>query len=135
MKRLIILRGVPGSGKSNLGELLSLIPGHIHIENDHYIYNKKGEYIWTYEKARIAADLCLEEVEKQMERETLSISVGNTFTKQGYINTYKKLAEKWGYQFISVVLENRHGGIDTKGCSEELLQGMEKRIIETLKLR
>lgn len=119
MKRLTIIRGVPGSGKSSLGKFLLSIPGHVHFENDMYLYNTEDTYVWTKERAHIAYNKCLTNVREQMSLGAFSISVGNMFTRERDIKVYSDLAKEYGYIFTSIVVENRHGGLDTKGCSDE----------------
>jgi hypothetical protein len=46
---------------------------------------------------------------------------------------YYKLAEKYGYVVFSLVVENRHGGINEHGVPDETLKKMENRF--QLKLR
>jgi len=40
---------------------------------------------------------------------------------------YYKLAEKYGYRVYSLVVENRHGGVNEHGVPEEKLEQMRNR--------
>jgi hypothetical protein len=40
---------------------------------------------------------------------------------------YFKLAEKWGYTVFSIIVENRHGGVNQHGVPAEKLKIMENR--------
>jgi len=46
---------------------------------------------------------------------------------------YYELAEKYGFVVFSLIVENRHGGINKHGVPEEALERMENRF--QLKLR
>jgi hypothetical protein len=40
---------------------------------------------------------------------------------------YCKLAEQYGYRVHSIVVENRHGGVNEHGVPEEKLEQMKNR--------
>ena len=40
---------------------------------------------------------------------------------------YYKLAESWGYRVYSIIVENRHGGVNVHGVPEDKLQAMKDR--------
>jgi predicted kinase len=136
MKNLFIIRGIPGCGKSTFAEFLKKsIPGHLHFENDDLFYDKEGNYIFSFSLISRAVQNCYDNVEGNMMLGKPSISVGNTFTKESHVQKYIKLAENYGYKVTCLVVENRHGGIDTKGVPEETLINMEKGLRNSLKLR
>ncbi len=136
MKKLIILRGVPGSGKSTFGRFLEeSIPGHVHFENDDYFFDDDGNYNFSFSSIQKAVEDCLKNVKDSMEKGISSISVGNTFTKHMYVDIYLDMAKEYGYQVTSLVVENRHSGVDTKGVPEKTLVDMEKSLRDSIKLR
>jgi hypothetical protein len=55
------------------------------------------------------------------------ISVSNTFTQEWEMETYFKLAEKYGYQVFSLIIENRHGNKNLHGVPDDTLQRMRDR--------
>ena len=55
------------------------------------------------------------------------IVVSNTFTQEWEMETYYKMAETWGYRVFSVIVENRHGGINQHGVPEDKLEIMKNR--------
>jgi 50S ribosomal subunit-associated GTPase HflX len=55
------------------------------------------------------------------------IVVSNTFTQEWEMEEYFKLAEKYGYMVFTVVVENRHGGVNQHGVPEEKLEQMKNR--------
>jgi hypothetical protein len=62
-----------------------------------------------------------------MEYNTPKIVVSNTFTQEWEMEAYYKLAEDYGYVVFSLIVENRHGGINEHGVPEEALDRMRAR--------
>jgi predicted kinase len=128
MKELFLLRGLPGSGKSTLAKSI----GGIHIEADMY-FMKDGEYQFDVTKLRDAHQWCQEGVEKSMvelnnpEITTQRITVSNTFTQEWEMLPYFDLAKKHGYTVYSLIVENRHGGVNEHGVPEDKLKLMKNR--------
>jgi hypothetical protein len=60
-------------------------------------------------------------------RESCSIIVSNTFTQEWEMEPYFELAEKYGYDVFSIIVENRHGGKNIHDCPEEKVQIMRDR--------
>jgi hypothetical protein len=55
------------------------------------------------------------------------VVVSNTFTQEWEMEPYYKMAEKYGYRVHSLIVENRHGGINEHGVPEDKLQAMRDR--------
>ena len=55
------------------------------------------------------------------------IVVSNTFTQEWEFRPYFELAEKYGYKTFSIVVENRHGGINQHGVPEDKIKIMKNR--------
>ena len=122
MKELFLLRGLPGSGKSTLAKSL----GGIHIEADQY-FMEDGVYKFDGSKIKYAHNWCQDMVEHQMEDETDRIVVSNTFTQEWEMEYYYKLADKYGYRVYSLIVENRHGGVNEHGVPADKLEQMKNR--------
>jgi predicted kinase len=126
MKKLFLLRGLPGSGKSTLAKSLSnALTGH--VEADMY-FIQNGEYKFDGLKLRQAHAWCQNQVEKWMGPNGLDeIIVSNTFTKEWEMTPYYELAEKYGYVVFSLIVENRHGGVNEHGVLSDKLEQMKNR--------
>jgi len=127
MKQLILLRGLPGSGKSTLAKAIQPSGWSAHYEADMF-FIKDGDYNFEPSKIKEAHKWCQDEVEflmKEMQRSLIVVS--NTFTQEWEMDAYYKLAEEYGYQVHSVVVENRHGGVNTHGVPEDKLEVMKNR--------
>jgi predicted kinase len=132
MKELFLLRGLPGSGKSTLAKSL----GGKHIEADMY-FMKDGEYQFDVTRLRDAHQWCQtfakdhmklnEHLEEFAKADRYRIVVSNTFTQEWEMKPYFELSEKYGYKVFSIIVENRHGGVNEHGVPEDKLKIMRKR--------
>jgi predicted kinase len=122
MKELFLLRGLPGSGKSTLAESL----GGSHMEADKY-FTYEGKYEFDVTKLKDAHDWCQNAVRVFMENKNKRVVVSNTFTQEWEMQPYYDLAEKHGYRVYSLIVENRHGGVNEHGVPEDKLEIMKKR--------
>lgn len=134
-KELIILRGVPGCGKSTVAESLvfGVTTSAICTADDYFMV--EGEYKFDSTKLGQAHDACKSKCEKAMSLGVERVIVANTNTAEKEINPYIKLAEQYGYMVFSLVVENRHGGKNEHGVPDESLGRMEERLKNSLKLR
>jgi predicted kinase len=127
MKELFLLRGLPGSGKSTLAESI----GGVHYEADMF-FIKDGEYQFDVTLLRDAHSWCQTQVSNAMILNLATkinerIVVSNTFTQEWEMTHYFELAEKYGYRVHSLIVENRHGGVNEHGVPEDKLGLMKKR--------
>lgn len=123
-KVLTLLRGLPGAGKSTFAKLL----GGNHIEADMFFVDpKSGEYKFGADRLKYAHNWCKDVVETWMSENGEPIVVSNTFTQEWEMEEYYKLAEKYGYKVFSLIVENRHGGVNEHGVPQEKLEQMKNR--------
>jgi predicted kinase len=127
MKELFLLRGLPGSGKSTLAKMLVGDKDYYHKEADMYFVDGDGNYKFQPSKIKEAHKWCQEEVDFLMIYEHSSVVVSNTFTQEWEMKPYYDLAEKYGYRVYSLIVENRHGGINEHNVPEEKLVQMKNR--------
>ena len=121
-KVLIIARGLPGSGKNSFSELLH---GIVCCADDYFM--TYGKYEWNPEYLGRAHQLCQAKCEGLMEIEFTPVIVANTSTTIKELTPYYALAYKYGYKVFSIIVENRHNGINEHGVSDEIIEKMRKR--------
>jgi predicted kinase len=122
MKILYIVRGIPGSGKSTFANSLDCPV----FEADMYFMND-GEYKFDVSKIKLAHNWCKLRVEHSMEDDFQKIAVSNTFTQEWEMTPYYEMAKQYGYTVFSVIIENRHGGVNEHGVPEDKLKMMKDR--------
>jgi predicted kinase len=125
-KELFLLRGLPGAGKSTLAKILVGDKDYCHKEADMFHVNGKGEYKWKPENVKEAHNWCQSEVEFLMKYEH-NVVVSNTFTQEWEMQVYYDLAKKYGYKVNSIIVENRHGGVNQHGVPDDILTKMRDR--------
>ena len=125
-KNLYIVRGLPGSGKSTFAR--SIAKSYQVFEADQYfIDSETGEYKFDGSKIKLAHNWCKLRVEQSMEDDFQKIAVSNTFTQEWEMDTYYELAKQYGYRVFSLIVENRHGGVNEHGVPEDKLEIMKNR--------
>jgi predicted kinase len=127
MKTLYIVRGIPGSGKSTFAKSI----GGIHIEADQF-FMENGKYNFDITKIKLAHKYCQNQTEAWMKTDGVQVNndkivVSNTFTQEWEMEPYFKLAEKYGYRTFSLIVENRHGGVNEHDVPEDKLEIMKNR--------
>jgi len=123
MKNLFLFRGISGSGKSTLANSI----GTTNVEADTYFVNKDGEYNFDARKLSEAHKWCQDYTNYLMEKETINISVSNTFTQEWEMKPYFNLAKKHGYKVFTMVVENRHGGQNQHNVPQDAIDRMVDR--------
>ena len=125
-KILYIVRGIPGSGKSTFAKTL-VTKDYCHKEADMFFIDRDGNYNFNPSQIKDAHKWCQEEMNFLMRLEHSPIVVSNTFTQEWEMEPYFKLAEKYGYRTFSLIVENRHGGVNEHDVPEDKLELMKNR--------
>ena len=131
-KILTLVRGLPGSGKSTFANFIW--NNYAICEADTFFYDKEGNYNFDATKLKLAHVWCFHQVRDKMEENKASqglyypeIVVSNTFTQEWEMEKYYELAEQYGYRVFSIIVENRHGGVNQHGVPDEKLEQMKNR--------
>lgn len=136
-KNLILLRGLPGAGKSTFANFIW--NEYAICEADKFFYDKEGNYNFDGSKIKQAHEWCRNEVETRMKDNEANpqyypeIVVSNTFTQEWEMEPYYELAKQYGYRVQSLIVENRHGNKSVHGVPDETLEKMESRFEVKLK--
>lgn len=143
---LILVRGLPGSGKTTLARFLesNLRPEIMTLcfAADDYFYDNNDNYVFDMTKLGAAHAKCLskteaamanaerfEEIMKRAKQEFYgtTVIVHNTFTTAKEMKPYKELAEKYKFRLTSLIVENAHGNPSVHNVPDETMVRMMER--------
>ena len=127
---LILLRGIPGSGKTTLGKtiLRCVITDNPEVLSaDDYFTDENGNYNFDATKLKLAHESCKNRCEEKMKKSFSRIVVANTFTQEWEMKSYFDLADTYNYQVYSVIVENRHGNQNVHNVPDIKIEEMKGR--------
>lgn len=125
---LILLRGLPGAGKSTLATVLSENNTYpIFSVDDYFTDEITGEYLFNFSDNHLAYKQCEELSRDAMKQSIPKVFLHNTFTMDWELEPYFKLAAEFNYALFVVTVENYHTNKNTHGVSDEQLQKMAEK--------
>lgn len=110
MNTLLLIRGLPGTGKSTLAHTLSAT-GYQHIEADMFFVDEHGEYKFDLGKLSDAHTWCLNKTSTTLKEGKMSVVVANTFSTRWEMDPYEAYAKIYGYRFQVVETKLRFQNI------------------------
>lgn len=127
MSSLIILRGLPGSGKSSLSKILSEDKWPVFSIDSYFTDPVTQEYAFQFDKNHLAYKNCELQTEKAMQQKIEKIFIDNTFTLEWEMEPYFKLASLYHYTVHVVTVENRHKGKNIHHIDDALIMKMAEK--------
>lgn len=121
---LILLRGLPGAGKTTLANLLSEKKWPVFSVDDYFTNPQTKEYTFEFEKNHLAYAACQNQTENAMKQGLEKIFVANTFTMDWELAPYFALSLRYNYKVFVATVENYHQQANLHNVSEEQLQKM-----------
>jgi predicted ABC-type ATPase len=122
---LILVRGVSGSGKSTVAEMLA----EHNVAADDYFGD---EYVFDPSLLGDAHAWCKGRVAGWMNEGVSRIAVHNTFTQDWEMQPYFDLAEQRGYRVHTLVVEDRHKSGDEHGVPDTVKAKQRSRIAKNM---
>ena len=126
---LILLRGLPGSGKSTLGDVILRTPQQDPslLSADDFFIDENGNYNFDSTKLQEAHSQCQLRCAERMKLQLSKIVVANTFTQDWEMEPYFEMAERYKYRVHTVIVENRHGNSNIHNVPYEKVEQMRNR--------
>ena len=131
MPDLIILRGVPGAGKSTVATLFN---GET-VSKDDFLLDEQGKYFWTRERSNEAHAKTISLAHKLMKSQEPTVVIANTNTTNDEVDFWSNIGRLYGYKIFVIVIENRHGGKDVHNVPADYLNLFEGNLKNSIQLR
>lgn len=122
--KLIIVRGLPGAGKSTLAAKLSLLSNYSHVETDQFFSTEDG-YVFKRELLPEAHTWCRITAQKAINKGVGAI-VANTFTTYEEVKAYLQMVDSYD-DLLVITLSSSFGSIHD--VPEEAMQRMANRFL------
>jgi predicted kinase len=124
MLELVIIRGVPGTGKTTLARQVFVPMGYVHCEADMFFAGRGGTHPFSKDLWPQAHNWCKMQVCKAM-RAGRNVVVTNTFTQHWQYQSYLNLAHAFGYQVRIISLTREYGSVHHVPAAEmERIRGI-----------
>ncbi|WP_394243159.1 ATP-binding protein [Vibrio astriarenae] len=107
---LILIRGLPGAGKSTLAQHLSAKLGFQHFEADMFFIDEQGRYTFDVNHLSVAHGWCQRATRDALKRGERVI-VSNTFVQKWEIEPYVKMARQCGKKIEIIEVNGGFGSI------------------------
>lgn len=120
--KLILIRGLPGSGKSTIAKMYRRMGFH-HYEADMYFQGLFG-YNFDPTKLREAHEWCQKQTQNSLLR-GYSVVVANTFTQLWELQPYLDMASDLGAEVEIIVATGNYRNIH--GVPDEIIERMRER--------
>ena len=125
-KTLVIIRGLPGSGKSTIGAKF----GAVRSADDFFMVG--GEYLFDPSNIVAAHAACQEAVKNDLNNGDIAV-VANTFCMGWEFTPYIKIAAEVSAAIVVVDLFD--AGLDDKGLEERNVHGVSAVVVASMRAR
>lgn len=119
---LVLIRGIPGTGKSTLAKMFADRMGFEHLEADQYFVDHvTGEYKFNRNMISHAHTYCVAYTDDFLNHGK-DVVVSNTFVHQWEMEKYREMATRYNIGLTVIVLTEEYG--NTHGVPKETVDRM-----------
>lgn len=108
MANLLIVRGLPGSGKSTFAKRVAFTMNMTHVEADMFFVDKSGQYNFDPLKLKEAHEWCQNRTRTLLDSGK-DVIVSNTFVKKWEAEPYLKMTKNVSIIVMKSEYDNIHG--------------------------
>jgi predicted kinase len=116
MSKLIVVRGLPGSGKSQLAKTLADTMNGVIASVDQY-FMRSGQYLFKRSGVAHSYGFVQGQVDAFMQKGEPVIIADGVHQSLTDIEAYHALANKYGYE-LEVIMPDHEGAFDPRVCYE-----------------
>jgi predicted kinase len=131
MSKMLILRGLPGSGKSFITKFLNCV---ILSTDDIFMDRLNTEYLWTHTVLSSAHKINQEKARLACFRGCPQIVIDNTNTTTKEVKPYYNIAMEYGYE-VELLIPTTKWAFDVDECFERNTHGVPREVIQNMKNR
>lgn len=138
-RTVIILRGVPGNGKTTLAKFFELITDMAEMTfvlccADEWFEDSQGNYNFKQEELGKAHAWCKNQFKTALDGLIDLIVVANTNVRSDDVKMYRNLAIEANYRVFVLTVENWHEGIDIHNVPVDVKNKMKQTLLSTIRL-
>ena len=126
MREIVLIRGLPGSGKSTMAKSMvsDSIGNFIHVETDEFFVNADGEYRFDGERLTQAHHWCQDKTLGLLQA-GFSVIVSNTFSRMWEMKAYYDIAASIGANVRVITVTGQYQNVH--GVPEDVIERMRMR--------
>lgn len=140
-KEMVIVRGLPGSGKSSIVRVaiddINFCNQHADVKHSYSVHSTdnyfsvSGNYVFKPNRLHIFHKFNQSDAEHSCENGVNYVFIDNTNTTWKEIETYVAIAKKYGYD-VSVIEPKNFWAKDVEECSKKNTHGVPKDAIQRM---
>lgn len=123
---LILIRGLPGSGKTTLAKKLAAQHDMIHFETDQFFEDNSYDGTYVHDRAKWSTynKACFMATDAAMS-DGKNVVVSNCFCSKASMTNYLTAAEKHNYQVLVLVADGKYKSV--RGLPDEAFEQIASR--------